>query len=55
VANLDLALRPQTRVVHWYASVRSKPYIALIDPNYVRTHRHTQMYSALVSRALPQL
>src|SRR5260370_1344721 len=40
-ANLDLALRPQTRVVHWYASVRSKPYIALIDPDYVRTHRHT--------------
>jgi hypothetical protein len=54
-ANLDLALRPQTRVVHWYASVRSKPYIALIDPDYVRTHRHAQLYSALVSRVLPQL
>src|SRR5260370_15280516 len=40
-ANLDLALQPQTLVVHWYASVRSKPYIALIDPDYVRTHRHT--------------
>jgi hypothetical protein len=54
VANLDLALRPQTRVVHWYASVRSKPYVALIDPNHVRAHRHTQLYSALVSRVLPQ-
>ena len=54
-ANLDLALRPQTLVVHWYASVRSKPYIALIDPDYVRAHRHTQLYSALVSRVLPQL
>jgi hypothetical protein len=54
-ADLDLALRPQTLVVHWYASVRSKPYIALIDPDYVRAHRHTQLYSALVSRVLPQL
>ncbi len=54
-ANLDLALQPQTLVVHWYASVRSKPYIALIDPDYVRAHRHTQLYSALVSRVLPQL
>jgi hypothetical protein len=41
--------------VHWYASVRSKPYVAVIDPNYVRAHRHTQLYSALVSRALPQM
>jgi hypothetical protein len=54
-ANLDAALRPQTLVVHWYASVRSKPYVAVIDPNYVRAHRHTQLYSALVSRALPQM
>jgi hypothetical protein len=53
--HLDLALRPQTRVVHWYASVRSKPYIALIDPDHVRAHRSTQLYSALVSRALPQI
>jgi hypothetical protein len=53
--DLDLALRPQTRIVHWYASVRSKPYIALIDPDYVRAHRHTQLYSALVSRVLPQM
>jgi hypothetical protein len=55
VPNLDLALRPQTRVVHWYASVRSKPYIAVIDPNYVRAHRHTQLYSALISRVLPHM
>jgi hypothetical protein len=41
--------------VHWYASVRSKPYIALISPNHVRAHRHTQLYSALVSRVLPQI
>ena len=54
-AKLDLALRPQTLVVHWYASVRSKPYVALIDPDYVWAHRYTQLYSALVSRVLPQL
>jgi hypothetical protein len=54
-ANLDLALRPQTLVVHWYASVRSKSFVALIDPDYVRAHRHTQLYSALVCRVLPQL
>jgi hypothetical protein len=35
--------------------VRSKPYIAVIDPDHVRAHRHTQLYSALVSRVLPQL
>src|SRR5580692_8656890 len=54
-ANLDLALLPQTLVVHWYASVRSKPYTAPIDPAYVRAHRYTQLYSALVTRVLPQL
>jgi hypothetical protein len=54
-ARLNLALQPQTLVVHWYASVRSTPYTALIDPEYVRAHRHTQLYSALVNRVLPQL
>jgi hypothetical protein len=50
---LDLALKPETRIVHWYASVRSKPYVAVITP--VRAHRHDQLYSALVCRALPHL
>ncbi len=53
--DLHQALRPQTLVVHWYASVRSKPHVARIDPGYIRAHRATQLYSALVSRALPQL
>ena len=52
---LSQALRPQTLVVHWYASVRSKPHVARIDPGYIRAHRHNQLYSALVYRALPQL
>jgi hypothetical protein len=51
---LNLALRPQTLVVHWYASVRSKPHVARIDPGYIRAHRQTQLYSALVCQALPQ-
>lgn len=44
---LDSVLSPQTRVVHWYASVRTKARVALIDPKYVREHRETQLYSAL--------
>ncbi|HYP62354.1 MAG TPA: glycosyltransferase [Acidocella sp.] len=49
------ALRPQTKVVHWYASVRSKPHVAKIDPDFVRAHREIQLYSALVCAALPGL
>lgn len=53
---LDAVLLPETRVVHWYASVRTKARVALIDPAYVRAHRGVQLYSALVCdhvRALP--
>jgi Glycosyltransferase sugar-binding region containing DXD motif len=52
---LDLVLRPQTLIVHWYASVRSKRHIALIDPDYIRAHGRDQLYSTLVASALPQL
>ena len=52
---LARALRPQTLVVHWYASVRSKPHVAVIDPAFIRAHRESQLFSALVSTALPQL
>jgi Glycosyltransferase sugar-binding region containing DXD motif len=44
---LDAVLSAETRVVHWYASVRTKSLVALIDPNYVREHRESQLYSAL--------
>ena len=44
---LDAVLTAETRVVHWYASVGTKARVALINPNYVRTHRETQLYSAL--------
>jgi hypothetical protein len=45
---LDAALSPETRVVHWYASVRGKSRVAQISPDYVAAHRATQLYAALV-------
>ncbi|WP_298222248.1 glycosyltransferase [Acidocella sp.] len=54
-AALDHVLSPRTSVVHWYGSVRTKPYVAQISPNYVRTNCQTQLYSALVCRLLPAL
>jgi hypothetical protein len=54
-AQLSRVLRPGTRVVHWYASVRAKRHIALIDPAYIRANCQNQLYSALVCKVLPQL
>jgi hypothetical protein len=45
---LGAVLSAETRVAHWYASVRTKSQVALIDPAYVREHRERQLYSALV-------
>jgi hypothetical protein len=44
---LETVLMAETRLVHWYASVRSKSRVALINPSYVRQHRDHQLYSAL--------
>lgn len=52
---LEAVLYPQTRVVHWYASVRTAPKVAAIDPEYVRQHRHRQLYSALVCSCIRNL
>jgi hypothetical protein len=49
---LDEVLRPETRVVHWYASVRTEGVIERVDPAYVRAHADRQLFSAL---ALPFL
>jgi hypothetical protein len=54
---LESVLPAGNRVVHWYASVRTRSKVALIDPRYVREHRDRQLYSALVCaciRELPQ-
>jgi Glycosyltransferase sugar-binding region containing DXD motif len=54
-AVLGAVLSPDTRVAHWYASVRTRSRVAQISPAYVRAHRHGQLYSALVSATLPEL
>jgi Glycosyltransferase sugar-binding region containing DXD motif len=52
---LDAVLSRETRVVHWYASVRTRSKIAAIDPSYVRKHRDRQLYSALVCACIRNL
>jgi len=52
---LEAVLLPETRVVHWYASVRTASGVAAIDPGYVREHRHRQLYSALVCSSIRNL
>ncbi|WP_297367731.1 glycosyltransferase [Acidocella sp.] len=52
---LMTVIKPQTIVVHWYGSVRTKPYVAKIAPEYIQDHRQNQMYSALVTAVLPDL
>lgn len=44
---LDQVLSPDTRVVHWYASVRTKHIVPHIDADYVRAHATRQLFSAL--------
>ncbi|GAA4500441.1 glycosyltransferase [Gluconacetobacter tumulicola] len=48
-------LLPGTCVVHWYASVRTRSRVAQITPAYVRAHRDSQYYSALVCATIPSL
>jgi Glycosyltransferase sugar-binding region containing DXD motif len=45
-------LRPETRLVHWYASVRTDDLVRSIDPASVRAAARSQLFSAL---ALPFL
>lgn len=52
---LDTVLAADTRVVHWYASVRSKSRVAEVDPRTVRQHRSRQLYSALVCSCIGNL
>ena len=55
VARLNKVLSAQTRVVHWYASVRTRPLVAQINPGYVEQHRDRQLYSALVCSCIREL
>lgn len=52
---LEKAIQPQTLIVHWYASVRSKPYTRQINPGFILENKDHQLYSALVNKLLPDL
>ena len=52
---LEAVLSAETRVAHWYASVRTKPRVAQITPEYVREHREHQLYSALICSCICSL
>jgi hypothetical protein len=49
---LDEVLGPRTLLVHWYASVRTRPYVEQIDASFVEAHAARQLFSALARRAL---
>lgn len=53
--DLDAVLKAESRVVHWYASVRTKSRVAAIDPAYVLEHRQRQLYSALAYASIRNL
>jgi hypothetical protein len=46
------AIGPETLLVHWYASVRTAPYVARIDRAWIREHADRELFSALVAQAL---
>jgi len=45
--SLDEVLSDETRVVHWYASVRTQGILPAIDPVYVKRRARDQLFSAL--------
>jgi len=49
---LSQLLAPETRLVHWYASVRTQPWVARMDPAFVRAHRGRQLLSDLLTHYL---
>jgi hypothetical protein len=52
---LDTVVSAETRVVHWYASVRTKSRVASITPAYIKEHRNRELYSALVWSCISNL
>jgi hypothetical protein len=53
-ARLEAVLSARTRVVHWYASVRSRQVAKRIDRSWIRRHGDRQLISALVRSLLPE-
>jgi hypothetical protein len=52
---VEAVLGADTRVVHWYASIRSQPLVAHISPAYVQDNRGRQLYSRLVHSTIGHL
>ncbi len=51
-ADLSEVVAAKTRVIHWYASVRTKRIIPKLNPDYVRLNAGRQLFSAAAQRAL---
>jgi hypothetical protein len=47
--DLTSVLTAETRLVHWYASVRTRKLVPRIDPAYVRRNEQHQLLSALLA------
>lgn len=52
---LAAILSTETRIVHWYASVRTHAKVISITPDYVLKNRDRQLYSALVYACIDTL
>jgi hypothetical protein len=53
--SLSQVVEPETVLVHWYASVRTKAHVARLDPAFVRRHAGTQLFSALAEPVVAAL
>jgi hypothetical protein len=49
---LEDAVHPETLLVHWYASVRTEPYVSRIDRSWIDAHAGRELFSTLVAEAL---
>ncbi|WP_227308197.1 glycosyltransferase [Acidisoma cellulosilyticum] len=55
LGTVGAALTEETRLVHWYASIRTAASVADINPAYIQENRQRQMYSQLVYAKLGHL
>jgi Glycosyltransferase sugar-binding region containing DXD motif len=55
LGSAEAPLSEETRIVHWYASVRTRALVAHISPAYVQRNRRRQLYSRLVYATIGHL
>jgi hypothetical protein len=55
IGSVEAVLSDETRIVHWYASIRTQAFVAHISPAYVQENRRRQMYSQLVHATIGHL